>query len=151
MGSPMLLEAPKHALISSSIRNDVVKIISLPLPRDISPEGSSVSTPTASINEKNTSDQLPVSEHEIETPPPLPWKRYERILRHARHTFFNVYRRLFSVVFVLNSIGVIVLFLRHRNSIDRPELRADLADITAANIMVALLVRQDYIINTMFK
>jgi hypothetical protein len=84
-------------------------------------------------------------------PPPLSGKRHSRFLRHARHTVFNVYRRLFSIVFLLNVVDVGILFGRYRASVSSAALLADLATAAAANIMVALWIRQDYVINGFFK
>lgn len=81
---------------------------------------------------------------------PLPEKKHGRTLRHARHTFLNVYRRLFSVVFILNLIGLGVLYGRYKGA-SPPAFMADLANAASANIMVALLVRQDYVVNALFR
>ncbi|KUJ23637.1 uncharacterized protein LY89DRAFT_635992 [Mollisia scopiformis] len=86
----------------------------------------------------------------LEKDQPLPQKKYSRSLRHARHTFLNVYRRLFSIVFVLNLIGLGVLYGRYRES-SPPAFMADLANAASANIMVVLLVRQDYVVNALFR
>ena len=82
---------------------------------------------------------------------PLPAKKYPRILRHTRYTFLNVYRRLFSVVSLLNVAGLVILFLTEHEVESRPAFLSALATAAAANIMVALLIRQDYVINTLFK
>lgn len=81
---------------------------------------------------------------------PLPPKHHPRSVRHARHTFLNVYRRLFGVVFILNIIGLAVLFWRYNGNYS-PVFMGHLATAAAANIMVALLIRQDYIVNILFK
>lgn len=78
----------------------------------------------------------------------LPQKRKNRVFRHARHTFINVYRRLFSIVFVANIIGLVVVLVRNADS--SPPL-SDLATAASANVMVALLIRQDYVVNVLFK
>lgn len=80
----------------------------------------------------------------------LPNKRSHRYLRHARHTFLNVYRRLFSLVFIFNMIGLAVLLSRNSHWYSSPPL-ADFATAASANIMVAVLIRQDYVVNTCFK
>ncbi|PSS15218.1 hypothetical protein M430DRAFT_258169 [Amorphotheca resinae ATCC 22711] len=82
--------------------------------------------------------------------PELPEKRYPRFLRHARHTFFNVYRRLFSIVFLFNLIGLAGLLSRNSDWYRSPPL-AHFATAASANIMVALLIRQDYIVNACYK
>lgn len=82
---------------------------------------------------------------------PLPEKKYARIIRNLRHTFFTVYRRLFTIVFLLNMVGVGILFWKHGKKLDDVGLLADLANIASANVMVALLVRVDYVVNAFFK
>jgi hypothetical protein len=63
----------------------------------------------------------------------------------------NVYRRLFSIVFLLNIVGIGVLFGRYHATGSSGALLADLATAAAANIMVALWIRQDYVVNGLFK
>ncbi|KAL3424529.1 nonribosomal peptide synthetase 12 [Phlyctema vagabunda] len=80
----------------------------------------------------------------------LPPKRRNRILRHARHTFCTVYHRLFSFVFIANLTGLGGLLSRNHRWIASPPLSA-FATAAAANILVALLIRQDYVVNLLFK
>ncbi|OCL05747.1 hypothetical protein AOQ84DRAFT_298330 [Glonium stellatum] len=79
----------------------------------------------------------------------LPDKRQSRALRNLRHTFLNVYRRLFSLVFIANIIGLIWVVVKYRSSAKLP--LSDVATAASANIMVAILIRQDYIINLIFR
>ncbi|KAH8687950.1 hypothetical protein BGZ60DRAFT_363358 [Tricladium varicosporioides] len=81
---------------------------------------------------------------------PIPEKRKGKILRHARHTFLNVYRRLFSIVFLANMAGLAGLLSQNHKWLTSPPLE-HFATAAAANILVALLIRQDYIINLLFK
>jgi hypothetical protein len=81
---------------------------------------------------------------------PLPPKHHLRILRHARHTFLNVYRRLFSLVFLCNIIGLFV-FSSGYDRYSKEGWLANLANAAAANIMVAILIRQDYVVNMLFR
>lgn len=81
----------------------------------------------------------------------LPKKRNSRYLRHARYTFLNVYRRLFSLVFILNMLGLAVLLSRNSRWHLSPPPLTDFATATSANVMIAILIRQDYIINACFK
>ena len=83
-------------------------------------------------------------------PLPILPKRQSRLLRHARHTFLNVYRRLFSIVFILNIAGLGALLTRNDTWLASPPL-SDFATAASANIMVALLIRQDYVVNALFK
>ncbi|OCK75143.1 hypothetical protein K432DRAFT_309201 [Lepidopterella palustris CBS 459.81] len=79
----------------------------------------------------------------------LPNKRQNRILRNLRHTFLNVYQRLFSLAFIGNMIAFTVILARHRTASHLP--LSDLATAASANITVAILVRQDYMINFLFR
>jgi hypothetical protein len=81
---------------------------------------------------------------------PLPAKHHIRIVRHARHTFLNVYRRLFSLVFLFNLIGLWVCAAKYKTYSQAGWL-ANLANAASANVMVALLIRQDYIVNMLFR
>ena len=65
-----------------------------------------------------------------------------------RYYFFTMYRRLFSFIFLGNLVIILTLFICRRTFND---LRlSDLATATAANITVALLMRQEYVINFLF-
>lgn len=78
----------------------------------------------------------------------LPAKRQPRTVRLFRHTLLNVYRRLFSAVFLANAIALIVLLAR-----SRAILRIDiwnLATATSANVFVATAIRQDYVQNILY-
>lgn len=97
-----------------------------------------------------TSDGSNLSIDSLDKTPPLPPKKYHRIFRHFRYTFFNIYRRLFSTVFVLNLIGVAILFGKYRGA-SPPAFLADLANAASANIMVAIAMRQDYIVNICYR
>lgn len=65
-----------------------------------------------------------------------------------RHYFFTMYRRLFSVVFIGNLATILTIFA-YRRTLNDLQL-SDLATATAANITVALLMRQEYVINLLF-
>lgn len=81
---------------------------------------------------------------------PLPPKRHTRFIRHARISVFNVYRRLFSLVFIFNMIGLWIFCARSKDYPWTSWLEI-LANAAAANILVALLIRQDYIVNMLFR
>jgi hypothetical protein len=98
----------------------------------------------------STSSTAFLINHDLEKATPLPPKRQHRCIRHARHTFINVYRRLFSIVFIFNMIGLAVLLTVNKDWISNPPLSA-FATAAAANIMVALLIRQDYVVNALYK
>jgi len=82
--------------------------------------------------------------------PKLPEKVHTRPVRNARHIWFNVYRRLFSLVFILNMFGLAALLYKGSDWTRNPPLE-HFATAASANIMVAILIRQDYVINLCFK
>lgn len=65
-----------------------------------------------------------------------------------RYYFFTMYRRLFSIVFIGNLVTILTIFA-YRRTLDNLQL-SDLATATASNITVALLMRQEYVINFLF-
>lgn len=81
---------------------------------------------------------------------PLPPKHHSRVIRHARHTFLNVYRRLFSIVFLFNLIGLFIVSANYRRY-SKAGWLTSLTNASAANVMVALLIRQDYVVNICFR
>ncbi|KZF24335.1 hypothetical protein L228DRAFT_208882 [Xylona heveae TC161] len=88
-----------------------------------------------------------VSEKE---PQPLPSKRGTRPVRYLRHTFFTMYRRLFSVVFIANAAVLVALLARKYKSSSNTLKLTDVATATSANLMVSILMRQEHVINLLF-
>jgi hypothetical protein len=79
----------------------------------------------------------------------IPPKRQHPIIRNLRHTYLAVYQRLFTIVFVANVLVLVLLLLKvDRNS---TQMLSNLSTASAANIMVAVLMRQPYMINFIFK
>jgi hypothetical protein len=75
----------------------------------------------------------------------LPEKSAPRPLRNLRYIILSVYRRLFSVVFIVN----MAIFIA---SLARGGLHsATIATAVTGNLMVAVLMRQDYVINVLFE
>lgn len=109
-----------------------------------------------------TSDALPVmrkdsdkaSSYKISHPPDqlpsLPHKRDRRVLRGLRYNLLAVYQRLFSVVFISNMIAIITELLLHRHSQPFGPPLGNLATAVAANVMGAILIRQEYVINSLY-
>ncbi|KAK0202003.1 hypothetical protein DFS33DRAFT_1038456 [Desarmillaria ectypa] len=82
-----------------------------------------------------------------------PWDGYEddeqpdkiqpRLVRNMRLQAFSIYRRLFSVVFITN-MGIFISYaIRGYHS-------QKIALVTVANIFIAILMRQELVINTLF-
>ena len=80
---------------------------------------------------------------------PLPTKRHSRLVRNTRHIFLTVYRRLFSLAFIGNLIGLGLILALNVDSSSPP--LSGFATAASANMMVAILARQDYIVNILFK
>ncbi|KAG9249079.1 hypothetical protein BJ878DRAFT_451042 [Calycina marina] len=80
----------------------------------------------------------------------LPGLKYNQPLAIIRHIWLNVYHRLFILVFAANMIGLGFLIAVTPSWTENPPLDT-LATAAAGNILVAILIRQDYIINGLFK
>ncbi|KAL4994732.1 hypothetical protein BDV10DRAFT_203570 [Aspergillus recurvatus] len=76
-------------------------------------------------------------------PLPLPDKKQGRPWRGLRYRIFIVYRRLFSLVSLAN-IAMLICFLTL--PVDRPHI----STIAFVNLTVAVLVRQDMVINMLY-
>lgn len=89
-----------------------------------------------------------LSENEVEKEVVLPEKNGFHGERWLRHRFFSLYRRFFSIVWVANILPVVVLasgyWKTHALSLE------DMTTATAANLTVAVLMRQEYVINMVF-
>ncbi|KAF9729564.1 hypothetical protein PMIN04_011133 [Paraphaeosphaeria minitans] len=72
-------------------------------------------------------------------------KRYPSVVRYLRFTCLTVYRRLFTFIVFLNLIALYIVL--HQKTI-----RLDtLATAASTNILVAIIVRQDFLINGIFR
>ncbi|KAK7046944.1 putative three-domain protein adenylation-thiolation-dehydrogenase [Favolaschia claudopus] len=74
----------------------------------------------------------------------LPDKTQGKAIRNLRHQVLSLYRRVFSVVFLTNIAVFITLLVRGGVHAQRLGL------ITLANLFVAILMRQDYVVNIFF-
>lgn len=77
--------------------------------------------------------------------------RLVRALRHFRYSIFTVYRRLFTLVFVLNGIGTLVLVQQHSYRFREAFSLGTLAALASSNFLLAILVRQDFLVNLLFR
>lgn len=73
----------------------------------------------------------------------IPEKTQGKVMRDLRHLVFTIYHRLFGVVFITNLAILIALLVYGVNS-------QRLGLITVANVFVAILIRQDYVVNALF-
>ncbi|GJJ13343.1 hypothetical protein Clacol_007595 [Clathrus columnatus] len=74
----------------------------------------------------------------------LPDQKLGNTLSRLRHSIFTLYRRLFGFVFVTNVIIFIITVIRG------PMTSLHLGEIVIANFFVAILMRQDYVVNAFF-
>lgn len=96
----------------------------------------SVSTIKESVDEK----AVPWDGYEDDE---MPEKVQPRLVRNARLQAFSIYRRLFSVVFITN-MGVFISYaIRGYHS-------QKIALVTVANIFIAILMRQELVVNALF-
>ncbi|KAG5639219.1 hypothetical protein H0H81_005698, partial [Sphagnurus paluster] len=70
-------------------------------------------------------------------------KTQGRLIRNLRHQIFYLYRRLFGVVFLTNLGLFIAVAVKGANA-------AQIGKIVIANLFVAILMRQDYVIDAFF-
>ena len=82
--------------------------------------------------------------------PKLPYKRERRIWRRMRHNLLAVYQRLFTIVFIGNMIAFIIILVAYRNANPSGPPLSNVATATAANIMGAILIRQEYVVNALY-
>ena len=100
--------------------------------------------------QSDTSASYTIS-HPPDQLPHLPHKRDRRILRGLRYNLLAVYQRLFSIVFIGNIIAFIIEVVLHRHSRPFGPPLGNLATAVAANVMGAILIRQEYIITSMYE
>ena len=103
-------------------------------------------------DERYTEDKFPSSSSSqidlVSSEHPLPPRN--SFLRFTRYTVFGVYRRIFLVVFIINIYhGHHILTMKRRSKYS--PLLVDISTAASANMLVAILIRQDYIINTLFR
>ncbi|KAG8875677.1 hypothetical protein FRB97_004812 [Tulasnella sp. 331] len=74
----------------------------------------------------------------------IPQKSQSKVVRNLRYIVFTLYRRLFSIMFIVNMVVLIVELVR--GGLESPRI----AIIVTANLLVSILMRQDYVINIFF-
>jgi hypothetical protein len=73
----------------------------------------------------------------------LPEKTQGRLMRNLRHQIFYLYRRLFGIVFVTNLAIFVAVAVEGADAFQ-------IGKIVVANLFVAILMRQDYVIDAFF-
>lgn len=151
------MSAPDAAATPVAHEQDL-STVSLALPPAARLHEQLSSLPYASEKTSNTSTAVPSiadgkSELSIEKGGPswegylddeLPEKTHDHFLRNVRFQIFSLYRRLFGIVFITNMAIFIATCVRG-------DMDANyLGKVAVANIFVAVLMRQDYVINAFF-
>jgi hypothetical protein len=86
----------------------------------------------------------------VQEPPHRLIQRHVRILRYLRYSIFTVYRRLVTVVFVLNVIGLLII-LHHHHFWGSATITSTIATFASSNFLLAILARQDYLAALLFR
>ncbi|KAI1335557.1 surfactin synthetase subunit 3 [Xylariaceae sp. FL0016] len=92
--------------------------------------------------------QSDAASEEEETRYELPGKNGFRGQRWLRHRFFSLYRRFFSVIFFANLIAFAIVWWQSWGKGSLP--MSSLATAIASNLLVAVAMRQDHVINFLF-
>lgn len=107
--------------------------------------GKSESSPRPSLtDEKKAVVPLPTESRS------LPAKRHQGWWRRLRHQLLSVYKRLFSVVFILNVIALITVTVVNKDKHPFGPRLSDISTAVASNITATILIRQEYIINSLY-
>lgn len=134
----------KRALLSSVGSIPAVKELAIPPPAARLPEKDTTSVVVSPPSTSNSTSSSEISEYTEKFP--IPEKNGVHGLRSIRHRIFSLYRRFFSLVFIGNVIAVIAvakLGLAGRGL-------KNMSTAVAANLTVAVLMRQEYVINALF-
>ncbi|KAG5980431.1 hypothetical protein E4U55_004032 [Claviceps digitariae] len=115
--------------------------------RPSSPASSDQITLAESRRSVSSSSTLTVVEEKLDLDKDIPEKKLPKHLRGVRHRIAIVYRFLFSLVGLLNIGALIALLLVHPGTGTGSEW---LATLTAANLVLAVLIRQDAVINMLY-
>lgn len=133
-------ELPQHPESPTQPSKRKVSIVGTAQPaattNPVPPEQSSSKTASSFILEKQPIPEIPLED-----------KKYNRMMRNMRWTVLSVYRRLNTLVLTANVIALAVLAARHRLVSLSPESAATAVSI---NLTVAVLVRQELVINALF-
>ncbi|KAF9652307.1 hypothetical protein BDM02DRAFT_3183699 [Thelephora ganbajun] len=71
-------------------------------------------------------------------------KKHPKTIRNLRYMFFSIYRRLFTVTFTANMAVFIGLAASHQANTRR------ISYAVISNLFVSIMMRQEYVINTLF-
>jgi hypothetical protein len=78
-------------------------------------------------------------------------RRCIRVIRFLRYGVFTVYRKLFTFVFLLNGVGVFIFLRQHDKTNNKNFNLNTLATLASSNFLLAVLARQDFLVNLLFR
>jgi len=81
----------------------------------------------------------------------MPLPPQDSILRYSKMTIFGVYRRIFLLVFLVNGFFAYHIFKSEGQSIPNPLISISISTMASTNKLIAILIRQDYILINPFK
>lgn len=87
----------------------------------------------------------------IEDAHPLPKEPRSQLFRRLQWGFFSVYRRIFTVVSIVNVVAVIVVLSQLSNHISIATIRENASTAAAANLCVGTLMRNEHVVNGLFR
>ncbi|CAG9939501.1 unnamed protein product [Clonostachys rosea f. rosea IK726] len=100
-------------------------------------------TSASSMTSSSSFDEKMVDEKIIDLEAGVPNKLQGKRQRGLKHRVLIVYRQLFSIVGIFNIAAIVALLLTGAP-------REWLGNITAINLVVAVLIRQDFVINALY-
>ncbi|KAL3426390.1 amino acid adenylation domain-containing protein [Phlyctema vagabunda] len=102
--------------------------------------GTQVQVTTRAMTASSKSSDMPEKEYV------LPGKKGVHKVRALRHRIFSLYRRFFSVVFIGNLVAMIMIWTSRSTG----NGLQNVSTAVAANLLVAVLMRQEYVVNLLF-
>ena len=78
---------------------------------------------------------------------PVPPKKGTKLTRYLRYNFWTSYRKSFAVIFTFNLVALVAFCAKTGGT----PLLTDIGDATSANLMVALLFRQENFVNLVYE
>ncbi len=102
------------------------------------------STPATSTPSSSSFTEKEKDDESYDLTPEVPGKSLPQPLRGLVHRVFIVYRRLFSLLGVFNVAAVLAVVYTAEN------MRQWLAWLTAINLLLAVLVREEFVINILY-
>ena len=104
-------------------------------------------TPTTAVTTPSSSsftDEKKDDEESFDLTPEVPGKHLPQPIRGIVHRVFIVYRRLFSLLGLFNAAAILAVAYTTDN------IRQWLAWLTAINLLLAVLVREEFVINILY-